>query len=136
MDYTIEFNAADRYFLVTTHGEFSMSDFQKLAESLLHHENWATGVSCLFDYRKTNFLKVDRQELIQAASLHQQNDDAIGRGKSALVMADIGNFGMGRMYQGITDGMVQANFGVFLDFDEALSWLGDTEEPETSFDTQ
>lgn len=123
MDYTITFDNTHKYFLIETAGDLDYEAFQELAKCLLTDANWSPDCNCLFDYRKTDFLKADKTILQQIGTLHQKNNSLIGRGKSAFVMQCTGNFGMARMYQGNLEPHVETEFHVFTDFDKARSWI-------------
>ena len=123
MNYSIEFDAENDFFLIRTEGAFDIAVFCRLADELLSHSAWSPGKDCLFDYRKTDFVDSALEDLKTASNLHKSKNDLVGPGRSALVMTDITNFGMGRMYQGLTEPSVATRFRVFTDFAEAQSWI-------------
>jgi len=123
MNYDIKYNTGDNYFLIQTHGDFDINDFKELAIEMLTHTNWVPGANCLFDYRMTNMLGVARQDFENASAMHRENNSVVGNGKSALVMKDVGNYGMGRMYQNTTEGHVDTQFQIFSDYNHAKEWI-------------
>lgn len=123
MEYDITFDRDKNYFYIKTMGDFSINDFFNLADDLLNREDWQTHSDCLFDYRETSFLGVSSRELELATHKHSTENQIVGAGKSALVMRDINNYGMGRMYEGMTSPLVDVKFMVFTDMDEAVAWL-------------
>lgn len=123
MDYSIRYQGDRGFFEIKTRGPFSIDVFKSLASALLAHERWAPGTDCLFDYRDTDFTDVPTADFHEASLLHQVNNETIGKGRSALVMKPLGNFGLGRMYQGMTEIDVDTAFYVFTEYDDALAWL-------------
>lgn len=126
MTYAISYEEKPEYFLIETQGEFDIEDFNALAAELMAHPCWKPAIACLFDYRNTQFIRVRPEDLEKARVLHKANDSRIGKGRSALVMKDTGNYGVGRMYQGSTEFHVQTEFKIFTDIEEARSWVGVT----------
>jgi hypothetical protein len=123
MQYSIIFDDLNNYFFINTTGTFNVDIFSKLAKDLLTHPKWVTGSNCIFDYRNTDFIKTSTNELLSATNMHKRNNDIIGHGKSAFVMKDIANFGIGRMYQSLTEGNVDTSFYIFTDINKAIDWV-------------
>lgn len=125
MNYHITYDADSACFLITTEGAFDIGAFERLAVDLLENPSWVPGTNCLFDYRETDFTSTARTDLQTASRLHKNNKDLVGSGKSALVMTDGTNFGMGRMYQGMTEPGVATRFKVFTDIAAAKDWIAE-----------
>ncbi|NTW89275.1 MAG: hypothetical protein HGB26_09245 [Desulfobulbaceae bacterium] len=123
MEFLITIDDTHNFFLIETRGDFDLIDFQKLAAALLKNPSWRVGSNCIFDYRKTNFLAVSKEDLMAVTKMHEKNNSIIGKGKSAFIMKDIGNFGMGNMYKGRTEYYVDTKFEIFTDFDKAKKWM-------------
>ena len=123
MKYSIQYDDVENFFCIKTIGEFSIEVFQDLVEELFSHKFWHPGANCLFDYRETDFLKVPIEELQRVSELHIKSNQIVGQGKSAFVMMNSSNYGMGRMYQGMTEFSVQTEFFIFTDFNKAKNWV-------------
>lgn len=128
MKYSITYDNRHRFFLIETEGDFDYESYQELAECLLKNDDWSPHSHCLFDYRKTDFLKVDKADIQKMGFFHQRNNFLFGSGKSAFVMRCPGNFGMARMYQGSVEPHVDARINVFTDFDKAQSWIANGDD--------
>lgn len=124
MDYTIASHPHANAFVITTRGAFDIHDFTRLADELLAHPDWQPGCQCLFDYRGTDFAAVQAVELRWAADLHAERNGRIGQGRAALVMKDLLDFGMGRMYEMSLGDRAAAELQVFRDIAEARRWIG------------
>ena len=123
MEFEITFNEDDQFFIITTMGEFNIHDFENLAYQLLEDPNWKPGTNCIFDYRKTEFIKVGLKDFVRSKTLHSINDRLIGNGKSALVMKDLSNLGLGRIYGGMTEPFVETEFSFFTEYEKAYEWI-------------
>lgn len=123
MEFEITFNDDNNFFVIKTSGDFDIYDFEKLAYQLLEDPNWEPGANCIFDYRMTDFTKVGLKAFVRSKTLHSINDQLIGDGKSALVMKDLSNLGLGRIYGGMTEPFVQTKFSVFSDYGKAQEWI-------------
>lgn len=123
MKYEIKFQNPPGFFHIETKGAFCVATFRQLAEDLLAHREWKAGTHCLFNYLNTDFSKVSLEKFREISWLHYSQDNSIGSGKSAFVVKDDLNFGLGRMYQGMTEAHVSANFGTFRNLDDALAWI-------------
>lgn len=126
MHYSINYECEPDFFLVETQGNFNINSFRELAQELLTHEKWRPGAACLFDYRKSDFQDLSAEDLEKAKVMHQQNNEVIGKSRSALVMKNLVNFGIGRMYQGKTEFHVDTEFRIFTVIEDAVQWV--TEE--------
>jgi len=61
----------------------------------------------------------------KASFNHEDNDEWIGNSKIAFLMNSVGDFGLGRQYEILTDGRVSARIHVFVDEETATRWLSD-----------
>lgn len=124
MDYTIASHPQANAFVVTIRSPFDVRCLASLADDLLAHADWQPGRHCLFDYRASDFSAVQAAELRWAADLHAERRERIGRGRFALVMRDLLDFGIGRMYELNVADRVETEIHVFRDFAEARRWIG------------
>ena len=130
MHWTIEFDESHGYFLIVTSGDFNFTDHRKMVEDLLSQPEWRPATATLFDHRQLRFDDIGFSEVLEAKSVHVNNDAQIGNGKSAILMKSTADYGIGRQFQNVTDGRVLAQIRIFLDEAEAIAWLVD-DVPET-----
>ena len=123
MNFSIKYEEIGAVFLIETEGDFNFDEFRTLNEQLFAEKNWKPGTKCIFDHRKTNFHAISNEDLERVAKYHIKNNDKIGNGKTALVMKDLGNYGIARMYEGNTEYRVDTKFMAFTDINKAKEWI-------------
>jgi hypothetical protein len=125
MEWTVEHKQAQDYVIVATRGEFALHDHVRMIEDIVSRGFWRPGTAVLFDHRSLDFGAVGFGGMRQAAANHVAQDDRIGSGKAALLMRTPADYGRGRQFEMLTDGVVSATVQIFLDETEALRWLLD-----------
>jgi hypothetical protein len=128
MDWTFEFDGGEGYVLIVTRGDFNIADHRRMVGDLLSRPEWRPGSAALFDHRQVRFGGIGFREVMEAKSIHVDNDTRIGNGKSACLMSSLADYGTGRQFQNLADGKVSARVRIFLDEAEAVAWLLDVPE--------
>jgi len=123
MRYIIKYLEKNNLYTITTSGDFVFNSFSSLLDDLIKHNRWKPGTDCLFDHLRTNFSRANRNDFILLSDIHKRKNLSLGNGKLAFVMKDTCNFGLGRMYQGMTEASVSTKIEIFKDLKSALSWL-------------
>lgn len=123
MDWEIELDEASRYARITTHGTFGNSDYLRLVDEVLSHPNWRPGLPALFDHRDLTMSGVTYDVMRRAGETHLANDDRIGDGKAAILMASAADFGSARQFENLVESQAQARLKVFLDVGQAEAWV-------------
>ncbi len=121
MDITID--KKRDYWQVTCAGTFSFEGYQKLVESLLGEAGWGPGTHMMFDYLNTDLQAGHYELLLRCRAVHESNEQAIGNGKTALVMPGTLGYGVGRMWQELMDETCATTIQIFADHDGAHAWL-------------
>ena len=114
-----------RFVVVRTSGSFSADDHRRMVEDVVSRPFWEPGRDTLFD---NSGLAVDGQAfpaISQAADPHRQFDDAIGTGRSAIVMPSADMFGVGRMFEEVVGDAISSRLRIFRDVEQAREWLLD-----------
>ena len=123
MEWEVVFDEARGTAIVTTRGEFDAVDHARMVADIVGRPEWRPGHPVLFDHRALDFGAAGFQQMFVAGGNHRAYDARIGNARSALLMKSLDDFGVGRQFQKIVDGRVSANLAVFVDEDEAWSWL-------------
>lgn len=123
MEWTIDFERAERYVVVTTQGLFSPEGHRRMTEDIISREEWHPGAAVLFDHRQLDFGDSGLEAMQRAGATHRQHDERIGDGKAAVLMNTPVNYGRGRQFQLLTEGKVGARLQIFLNEAEAIRWL-------------
>lgn len=67
----------------------------------------------------------DYRAMTAAVGTHRAHDSEIGDGRAAIVMASPADFGLGRIFEGVSDDSIQARLRIFTDPAGARSWLAE-----------
>jgi hypothetical protein len=121
MEWTVE-NRTD-HVVVTTRGDFNVVDHRRMIEDILTRDFWRPGTAVLFDHRGMSFGGSGYAQMRAAAGNHQEHNRSIGGGRAAVVVSTLADYGRGRQFELMTDGVVDASMHIFLDPEEALAWL-------------
>lgn len=108
---------------IRTEGQFSADGHLRMARDILGRPFWSPGRDVLFDHRALSFRGVRFSDIREAADNHRAHDREIGDGRAAIVMKDLADYGVGRMFDGVTADSVHARLRIFLDLEEAIAWL-------------
>ncbi|HEX6372851.1 MAG TPA: hypothetical protein VF006_28270 [Longimicrobium sp.] len=121
MDWTVE-DCTD-HVVVTTRGAFDAAEHRRMVEDIVTRDFWRPGTAVLFDHRELSFGGSGYQQMLEARENHLAHNTDIGDGKAAVVMGSRADFGLGRQFELLTEGQVDARMHIFLDPVEALAWL-------------
>lgn len=124
MNHAIESFAHCKAFVITVSGLFEVAEFPRVLDDLLAHPDWQVGCHCLFDYRAIDFSRLNQTAMRWAADQHAERDARIGNGRGALVVKNLADFGLGRMYEMAIEDRVSAQLRVFCDMAEARRYIG------------
>jgi hypothetical protein len=123
MEWTVDFERAEEYVVVTTRGVFSPDGHRRMTEDIISRDEWRPGAAVLFDHRQLDFGDTGLEAMQRAGDNHREHDDRIGNGKAAVLMNTPVKFVRGRQFQMLTEGHVEARLQIFLNEAEAIRWL-------------
>lgn len=123
MNWKIEYIVDKQFIKVTSEGDFNAKDHREMIEDVTSREFWKAGMPVFFDNRKVNFNGVNYNVINEAARNHIKNNELIGGGRAAILMKSVADFGIGRQFQLLTNGVVSAELHIFQDEKKALGWL-------------
>jgi hypothetical protein len=123
MDWTVVFDESRGAAIVTTRGAFTATDHARMVADIVSREQWRPGHPVLFDHRVLDFGESGYVQMSAALENHQAHDARIGPSRSALLMKSLVDFGRGRQFELMGEGVVSAHLGVFLDERAAWRWL-------------
>ena len=123
MDWSIDYMEGDNYVKVTSSGIFSAPEHPACFKKLFSCPFWKPGMNLLFDNRKLDFGQINLDKM-RTTSFHFQSVSAqLGKGKVALLMNSLCNYGLGRQFQLLTEDELQCELKVSTDEQETLDWL-------------
>ena len=123
MEWTVVFDEARGAAIVTTRGAFDDDDHARMVDDIVSRPEWRPGHPVLFDHRALDFGAAGYQHMRAAGDNHAAQDARIGAARSALLMKSLADFGRGRQFELLVDGVVSADLAVFVDEDAAWRWL-------------
>ena len=123
MNWIIKYIEDQRFVTISYEGLFSVEEQLMAIEDLLSRKFWQPGLPILIDHRKLDFGSTNISMLQQPAIFHQKNDARIGRGRIAVLMKSLSDFGRGRQFELLTKGKISAKLEIFLEEEKALNWL-------------
>lgn len=118
---------------VVLEGVFSTSDWEKAFHAMLAEPGFRPGMSTLWDFRSVEGIrsvtKRDLQAILVATAAHATDR---GKGHTALVMNSDLAFGLGRMFEMMSESELSIKLRVFRDREQAEYWLkNESDEPGT-----
>jgi len=87
MQYSIDHIYEDRITIVKTRGEMSADGFLVMAEGILNCSDRPVSGNVLFDHTDLDFAGVVLEDLDKIRAYHVKNEERIGSGKSAILLA-------------------------------------------------
>lgn len=131
MKWSVELSSDGRYVLVVTSGRFDPSSHRAMTRDILSRAYWRPGRDVIFDHRQADFTGASFPAMLEARDTHKDNDERIGDGKAAIVVKSLADFGVGRMFQSLSENQVRADVQLFQDYDAAVAWIegGDRKPP-------
>ena len=108
---------------VTLHGELIIDEFLALYEELLLHPQFLPKMSIIWDSRDASAVKFTSSDLQRIGNFVREKTIERGEGKVAWVVSADFEYGMGRMYELMTEGYIPVTFRVFRSIEEATQWV-------------
>ena len=130
MDWTVNFDDSRGAAVVITRGVFNTADHARMVADVVSRAQWHPGHPILFDHRELDFGASGYEQMYAARDNHLAHDARIGPSRSAILMKSLADFGRGRQFELMGDGVFSANLGVFIDERTAWHWLtGESSAP-------
>lgn len=123
MTWTVEQAFGGAVVRVRTYGIFNLPDYIRMVDDIITQVYWKPGLDTFFDHRNLDFCETDFMTLWTASSQHKDRDARIGAGRAAILMKHLGDYGVGRMFQNISDDKISVRLKIFTDEGAALEWL-------------
>ena len=112
---------------VKTKGDFSLDDFQKMIVQMFSDSRWVPGMNRLYDNRELNIKATDINTMYNIGMIQKVFEEKIGRGRLALLVKDVSDYGSGQLYQNVVNGRIESEVKIFISYDEAMEWVKQTE---------
>ena len=115
MNWTIKHIKSDKFVKVTCKGIFSIEKLPECFKKLLACAFWKPGMNLLIDNQKLTLCQTDLEKMRTASNDYQQVSGQLGKGKMALLMKSVVNYGLGRQFQTLSEEKGQSDIQVFND---------------------
>jgi hypothetical protein len=124
MNWKIEKLEDTGYVRVTFEGKFDISRHKEMFNDIISQEFWQPDTPLLMDNRNLDFGEIDYTTMTQISHNFQLFSNEIGKGRAAMLMKSMLDFGYGRQFEMISEIKVgKTQMRVFRDEEEALTWL-------------
>lgn len=123
MKSSIEIDTNQSVAKVTLHGELVLDKFLALYEELLLHPQFLPKMSVIWDARDATAIKITSSDIQRIGNFVREKALQRGEGKAAWVVSADFEYGMGRMYELMTEGYIPVTFRVFRSMEEANQWV-------------
>ena len=126
MEYSLDIDRDNGFFLITTDGEGTEEGMMAFMNEIVDNPSWRPGKSILLDHRRLSVKNIQFRGIETMSEHFVTIGDALGNGKIALVMNEDIDFGIARAWEMITVDQVDMKISVFRSIHEATSWLLDS----------
>lgn len=123
MNWKIENIESDHYVRVTFEGKFDISQHREMFNDIISQEFWQPDTPLLMDNRNLDFGEIDFKTMRQLSFNFQGFSEKLGKGKAAMLMVSILDFGYGRQFEMLSEFKGETKMRVFTNEEEALKWL-------------
>jgi hypothetical protein len=123
MHWKIENIESDHYVRVTFEGKFDISQHMEMFNDIVSQEFWQPDTPLLMDNRNLDFGQIDYTVMGQLSNNFQGFSEKLGKGRAAMLMKSVLDFGYGRQFEMISESRGETQMRVFTDEEEALKWL-------------
>ena len=113
----------DAFLEAKTFGKASVAGFRDFMNAVIVCPTWHPGMPLLIDHRGLDDLDSMSANIREVSWLYAEREDTLGRSRTAFVMRDTLAYGIGRMWEGITENKAQRDTMIFMSKDEAIQWL-------------
>ena len=123
MNYDIIFDNSTDIFIVKTSGKMTGERFVDMAQDLLRHSQWVPGGNVIFDHIDLDFSDVSVADLEAIRSVHKENENQIGAGKSAIVVRPGFSQKWHKLWSHGQKIQTENKILVFEDFNHTVQWI-------------
>jgi len=123
MHWSIEYLEPHDYVHVAIRGPFTSGDFDRMNKDILSHKAWRPGLNILFDDTEMDTDNIYTSDIEFIAELIAAMRSDYGHSKMAIVVSSDVQYGLARQLQSMTEAQTGTQIRVFINEEEAASWL-------------
>lgn len=124
MNYTIEFDKPNCFFILKAEGIFSLDHHKKALNKVVLHPERKDGVALFFDFRECSFENFKVHDIEELVLLVTVLEGRYGQAKTAIVMPEKG-YSYGTLFKFKAELGNPERFRVFhtAEYEKAISWI-------------
>ena len=126
MDYSVDYDPELDAVVTTTRDALSVDGISMLVEELIAELRLRGAINILGDHRESSAAELGTAEVRELSRLASKISQVQQVKRFAVAMAADLDFGMGRMWQALTEDNVFFEIRIFRTLDEARDWLADS----------
>lgn len=125
VEFEISFESDPEIAIVKTRGRGELDGFREYLNALVSDERWRSGMDVLSSHRDLDVKDFAAADIEALVIVHGPFAEAIGPGLCAIVAGSSLKFGLARMFEAHSEGLLPFRVRVFSTEDEARRWLSD-----------
>ena len=113
---------------ISVSGTSDFDEFSSTLETITNSTEYPPNIRAVWDIRKADFSFANFQlvrEVVKIRSGFTKRDNC----RSALIVSGNLQYGLGRMFELLSDGKIPHQFMVFRDYEEGEQWLLENQSP-------
>jgi len=123
MHWSIEYLEPHDFVHVALKGALAPGDFDRVNKEIVSHEAWRPGLNILFDDTELDTDNIYTSDMEYIAELIAAMKADYEHSKMAIVVSSDVQYGLARQLQSMTEAQTGTQIRVFINEEEASSWL-------------
>ncbi|MBI1373500.1 MAG: hypothetical protein GC159_12295 [Phycisphaera sp.] len=123
MRHELEFRQDPATMVMRTFDTAEVEGFERLVRALVEHPQWVNGANLLVDHSHLDFTGITHDEIWQIAQIVMRFTGMIGDGRCAIVMTNDLAYGLGRMWESMSEGAITFDTRICTSYEEAEHWI-------------
>ncbi len=121
-----ELPEAENLGIHTVTGSLSTEEILTALKNIYASDEAGTDINALWDIREADVSSFSQQDIVKVRDLAKKNWGVGGASRAAIVVTDLLDYGLSRMYGLLMESYTSSEVKVFNTKKEALEWLTDS----------
>lgn len=123
MKLSIKIDAGKKLRIHTVTGKLNLDLLVKKLQEIYNRSDFQPDINSIWDLRGADVSSFSFEDIIQLREFVSGHWGISGDSKSALVVAQEVDFGLGRMYASLLESKTPNKINIFRDIEEAYKWI-------------